>query len=416
MSINKRRYILSCFLSILHLEKSSARKNLFNRRLENYPLPAKALIKILNQLSMTTLIAILVCTKLIFKIIIRRTKLYCSENIFAFSCTINQEKALQKLENNIDISLKDYNDNYLLLFRSFIKAIIISFTKRKVLKKIREKNLSFMIEVIKFTFYFNYLDKYIKDFPEHAVVANDHSPEPLAFVTIAKLRGAKITYLQHGHISTLFPPLFRFDLSVLYGEKSKEVYKSIGKASHDIALSGYKYSLAKRLVPCPKNFHVTIFPNIIDESRLEKVLDQLKMNSEVKHIYIKPHPLHQISKKFKNRITSKNYIEILPHDFDFRPITHLGIAGNSSIHIELLSEGITTLYSDELDNIDFDYYNFIGSKAVMYYKDLSTVSSKSINEFYQDTKWRENVSQFDSSFLSKDKLNKELKKIKDFFS
>jgi hypothetical protein len=418
MPLRKRQLILSCFQSILHIEGTKGRVELFHFRLEKYPLPIKASIKFLNSLSMTTSLAFLVCFKLAIKIILNRTTILISKdkNTLAFYCTLNQKKAIERLANEVGIEFTSYPTSYFFLFRSYFKAILISLTKRKRLNKLSKRNLNFLTETIKFIFYYNYVDQYLKDIPSTCIVANDHSPEPLAFMANAKLKGSKVVYLQHGHISKYFPPLFRFDLSVLYGEKSLNLYKKIGAISKEVSISGYKYSSARFLKPCPKDFHITIFPNVIDEEKLLKIINELTENPETRKVYIKPHPLHTPSLSFKIKLKDKGNVEFLPHDFDFRPETHVGIAGNSSIHMELLSEGIPTIYYDKMDSIEYDYYEFVRSNSVIEFESLKDINRDEINSFYLDKNWKDNVKIFDAAFYSKAQLKEELSKIHTFFN
>lgn len=418
MNLSKRHLVLSCFLSIVHIERTETRVSLFNLRLERYPKVVKLSIKLLKDFSMTTTLSILVCLKLVFKILAGKNRLikFTSTDAIGFYCTLNQKKAIDRLSKEIGSPYFNISPSYFYLFRAFIKSIIISFTKRKKLEKICQKEFNLLTEIIKYIFYYNYIDQYLKKFPLVSIIANDHSPEPLAFLTNAKLKSSKVVYLQHGHVSKYFPPLFRFDLSILYGQKSLDIYSEIGKVSDQTILSGYKFSPAKAIKPCPKGLNITIFPNVIVEARILKIVEELNNSKSIETIFIKPHPLHMVSSQLEKKLKHYSKVKVLPFHFDFRSETHVGLAGNSSIHMELLSEGIPTIYYDELDQIDYDYYNFVSSNAVLEIKDLKDLNSAALNEFYLNEQWKKDTEYFDAGFLKKDVLDNELLKIRKYFT
>lgn len=417
MNLSKRHLVLSCFLSIVHIEKTETRVSLFKLRLSRYPKIVKVSINLLKKFSMTTTLSYLIGLKLIFKIATGKTKLIKFENLDAlgFYCTLNQKKAIDRLSNELKQNYTNFPNSYLYLTRAFCKSILISFTKRKKLKSICEMEFNLLTELIKYIFYYNYIDQYIRKFPKYALVANDHSPEPLAFTSIAKLRSSKLVYLQHGHVSKYFPPLFRFDLSVLYGRKSLDIYQEIGELSKNIVLSGYKFDTAKSIQACPKRFNITIFPNVINTNKILKIVKELSSSDNVQTINLKPHPLHLVWTALRAQLEEFKKVRILPSDYDFKSETDVGLAGNSSIHMELLSEGIPSIYFDDLDQIDYDYYNFVSSKTVMEVSSLENLASESINQFYQNINWKNNAEYFDAGFQEIEELNLELKKIHTFF-
>lgn len=417
MNVQKIIINLNCIRSIIKLETPETRIKLFNTKLEKTSFFIRIPLKILYKKRILSILSILVSLKEISKTYNKINNIIHKDHVLGFYCTKNQYKAILRLFKVISISRYTFiGTNFLNANLALISLLLTTITKRKQLKYIGARNLSFLIETLRYIFYYEYLSRTIKKYPEIAIVANDHSPQPLAFFSLCKQRSCKIVYLQHGHVSKYFPPLYRFDLSVLFGQKSADIYLKIGKGSNQIALSGHNYRTANLLRFCPKKFNVTIFPNLIYDKNLIKLITQLKENDNVENVYIKPHPLHLPSKSLATQIYSFSKTIILKPDSNFQEVTDLGIAANSSIHIELLSQGINSVYYDELDEFEYDYYGFVHDKSVLPVAKIESLSSEKVNSFYQDKNWRNNISQFDSAFSSIDFMRSEIEKIKNFFN
>ena len=408
---------LNCILSIKKLESQKTRVDLFYLKLSKAPLYLKSPLVFLYKHRLVSIISILVGLKELSKIAKKTVGYLEAEDILAFYCTKNQLKTIQNLMNAIDTQAKP--KSAFLLIHTIIavfSTFLISVNKSSALKSILKKNLSFLIEVLRYIFYSELIKISKITFKKHAIIANDHSAQPLAFYSFAKQNSSKITYLQHGHVSKYFPPLYRFDLAVLFGKKSLDTYLEIGRGPNSYALTGHNYFTASPIKTCPDIINVTIFPNLIYEERLMKLIQGLRDNPVINQISIKPHPLHNLSETFKQKIQAIKSVSILKFNDHYQSQTDLGIAANTSMHIELLSQGINTAYYDELDEIEHDYYSFVKNESVVEIKNAEDINSKNINNFYQSSEWKEKIAQFDCAFQSEDFLNSEIEKIKKFFS
>lgn len=415
--MNKVTFNTGCFLSILHLEKSPIRSSLFDQKLLNKSPFLSFVFKALDHFQMVTTISFLVSLKTAYKIINGSSVISYSDNAVSFFCTENQRKAIDKLANQTDFKLKKVNHNLFQLIYSILFTTVTSVAKRKSLKYLLNNHMSHITEVIRFIFFHHYLSHTLKsEKMKFAIVANDHSPEPLAFTSICKNKKLRVAYLQHGHVSNYFPPLFRYSLSILYGETSKEIYLSKGISSDKIILSGQSYKNAKPLQLPEGYLKVGVFPNVINEARLLNLLRKLVKNNQISQIVIKPHPAHPVPEKTIKKLKRLSKISINSDLTDALTLIDVGIASNSSIHLELLAQGIPTLYYDQLDDIKFDYYGFVKEGAVLNLEDAQKFNSKRLRDFYGTKNWSCSARRFDSGFLTRSELAKQLTLISDYFS
>lgn len=194
------------------------------------------------------------------------------------------------------------------------------------------------------------------------VLANDHSPVPVAYAKVAKILGIQTLYLQHAEITESFPAL-DFDFSILRNKVSKRVYgkKSFsGKVVYanrqlkKISISALKQDFEN--IKGNRVNDVVLYPSSIfnaDECNL--VLSELKSNEYISSISVKFHPA------FKNiDCLDDNEVRVLD---SFPNDKHVAICGNSSVAIELASAGNLVFNYFELDRISRDYYGF-SSKGI----------------------------------------------------
>ncbi|NWO04297.1 MAG: hypothetical protein HLX50_00905 [Alteromonadaceae bacterium] len=194
--------------------------------------------------------------------------------------------------------------------------------------------------------------------PSIFVVANDHSPVPVAYTKIAEIKGAKTVYLQHAEVTESFPAL-DFSYSILRNKKSLDTYgvKGIsGKAAFSererFELS--EDALRKQLETLRLNqsVPVVIYPSsIFNIQELISLIDALSNSNGIIELSVKFHPSFNDFKRVEDFGVS-----IL----DEMPATpHVAICGNSSVVVELVSNGNLVLNYFELDDIAKDYYGFV---------------------------------------------------------
>lgn len=191
------------------------------------------------------------------------------------------------------------------------------------------------------------------------VVANDHSPSPVAYASIARHLGMKLVYVQHAEVSEIFPPL-DFDLSILRNQRSKQTYSAIGSVRGEVIvrpqhteswLDAESVSVRQRDVVEAHGGSVVVYPSsVVDTSHLRSVIESLTANPNVHDVALKAHPNSRVP--FDSNTLGVNLIESVP-DYP-----HVAVCGNSSIVVELLTRGSVVFQDFGLDDIVPDYYAF----------------------------------------------------------
>lgn len=230
------------------------------------------------------------------------------------------------------------------------------------------------------------------DLPAVAVVANDHSPTHVAFITLARARGLQTVYIQHAEVTELFPPL-AFSIAILRNEKSAEIYRNLGvnnTSIYVIARECTTFSAATFSAPVVPPVSVVLYLTAhIDEGGLRQTLAALQKNIEIGRICIKKHPGYTGSSL--ERIASVYGVDIMGH---FPNFAHIAISGNSSVAIELLHRGIRVFQAFNLDPVPRDYYGF-AKEGLTKELALDDMSSPFWNTFQINTEWLKVLSQYD---------------------
>lgn len=228
-----------------------------------------------------------------------------------------------------------------------------------------KRNATTLHYVLQYTYYFQYyyynLSRKKNALPSIAVFSNDHTPRYLAASKTLKLFGVDRIYLQHGFVSELFPKL-DFELSILWNEASKNVYRKVGSdvSKNVVCLSRRQVSQNSDKEITINNSaenitlqSVVIFPTSLPQiERLNSLIDTLCRSQSIKNVYLKPHPrFHELAKIDSRAIVIKDH-RTLGEQF-------VAIVGNSSVAMELTLDNVSVYQMFELDEIGDDYYGFV---------------------------------------------------------
>lgn len=193
------------------------------------------------------------------------------------------------------------------------------------------------------------------------VVANDHSPAPVAYASVARFLGFWTCYVQHAEVTDIFPPL-DFDLSVLRNQHSLEVYREIGPVAGDVVVAARdndgwlrmeSIRNSQQAVAASRQVTVVIYPSsVFDRDRLGSLVSRLDANSSVREVWVKLHPNSKTDVANMPGLTAR-LLEAAPVD------AHVAICGNSGIVTELLARGNLVFQDFKLDKLVRDYYGFV---------------------------------------------------------
>lgn len=309
-------------------------------------------------------------------------------DVLIFANTYNQLQSVKKIParfSNYNLKseiitfsshLSKKNDNAELIgvsYYDFFFAIFLFFTRMRILLSLMKKTASineskgkYYTEILSVYFYLPVFYGYLRDSNiKVVIVSNDHNPENRVIKEVANSLGIKTCYVQHAHVSNLFPPL-DFDYAFLDGVCSLEIYKKLGNIDSEVFLSGSKKNLKllKKNYSNSGNLVLGVAINLEDE--IESVLSNFSILSFSK-VIVRLHPRYKfrrdeipIKKKYDTvSFHSANDVSLA----DFFDQIDILVAGNSSIHLEAAISGIKSFYIGSVNSVH-DYYGFVESELV----------------------------------------------------
>ena len=243
-----------------------------------------------------------------------------------------------------------------LSFSTETERIVMTFIlarKRLTSSLLRQ---TFMYISAYFSFLLTLSDESI--FIKGLILANDHSPIPVALSMIGAQLGLCRVYLQHAEVTRIFPPL-DFEYSILHNRRSENIYRSIGKVFGKVNILYRPKNLrtkdailnrAKKVIKSKRGI-VGLYPSsVFNEKVLRKTVAVLSENPSVIKIFLKPHPSLDLS--YLASELNINYYTQMPIE------EHVSIVGNSSVAYELAMNGNLVFQIFELDSVGEDYYGF----------------------------------------------------------
>ena len=200
-----------------------------------------------------------------------------------------------------------------------------------------------------------------KNRPKAIIFTNDHTPLMRSYLLAGRLLGIKTIYIQHAAVSKFFPPL-EFDLSLLDGKISEDIYDGISKINGDVKFVGVsKLDDAISILRMRSNIKIIgIAVNQNDDFAIvTSVIDGLILKGY--SIILRKHPLDTRNFIYNNKVENGNIITV----FEFIDQSDFIIASDSSIHVEANSLKCRSIYYMFHSNKEMhDYYKFVKSKFI----------------------------------------------------
>ena len=212
--------------------------------------------------------------------------------------------------------------------------------------------------------------------PKLVLVANDHNTCNRALIAVANQLGIKTAYVQHAHVTGLFPPL-AVDYAFLDGKLAASVYYGTEKENSDLsafsgashvfltgALKGIPERSSSRQVLTRRYRRVGIAVNLLTDSSILSALCGVLLSHNFT-IVLRPHPgMNQDTVDQLVATLDLNSMSGSAASLDkagvkqFFDSIDVLIAGNSSIVLEGALTGLPVIQYFSMDLIKSDYYNF----------------------------------------------------------
>lgn len=259
--------------------------------------------------------------------------------------------------------------------------------------------------LVAFIFYQRYFDRLVPmRVAKLGVVANDHSPMPLAFTTLCRKYGVKTLYIQHAQVSPLFPPLSD-DFVILDNLVSLGIYKEIGIKTKHIFMIGIEGR--ERAIRLPKKIEtVGLFVSVYDFMNRRSDIEQLAQRYKV---LLRYHP------SMTKRPPLPASVEVSPGGSIYADLDRCDvvIGGNSSFFVEALKYGVPGIYYDPIDPFPHDYYGFVKGGIVFEATTLDDLDFSAMLNFYEQTSWIENFKHYDPYYFNTDARVAAIRDMKD---
>jgi hypothetical protein len=277
-----------------------------------------------------------------------------------------------------------------------LKLAMFLFKKSNTLVAIRQ--LQFLI----FFSYFNYFFRK-KDFTgKYFASSTESNPEILAPLLAAKKCNATTIYTNHGQLASDLG-YFNFDKYILSSQSIYDRVKlTMTKNGSSVLINGI-HGHSPIVIPKKDDIkRIIIIGSIVwNIKKIESFLKKIRDYFPSAYIHLRLHP--------NQELLPKDFASYIPREITYSmgqiPLIHeiknynLAFAGASSSHIEILESGIPTVYF-ELDNMPYDYYDFVKRGLVYDFDDFANLED-GLRKTYSNELWK-NVMEYYSKKLNHD--------------
>lgn len=248
--------------------------------------------------------------------------------------------------------------------------------------------------------------------PQAVLVANEFLVSSLSLQAEAQAQGLRFIYCQHAQIAEVFPPL-TVDVILSEGERSVASYRRINERwgvpfASQVVLIGSLRTLGQTApLQLPENREEGLVLGLSLSSTspadlLLKATEQLRNAPfKVQKIIVRPHPKTQPA-DFRLPDSPPFPLEFRTghqqSEAQYRQTIDLHIAGNSSIHIDMLSLGTPSLQWQGIDRMTPDYYGFVASGLLPEIEQLSSLGPNLLEHFRQPG-WPDLLRGYNANYL-----------------
>ena len=199
--------------------------------------------------------------------------------------------------------------------------------------------------------------------PRIVMAANDHSPPTVALYAAAKSLGIRSIYVQHGPVTSSFPPL-SVDLAILHSDQAAKAYKSaagtIENVPGKICIFPNNAEPIRPISAPRMPYTICLALSLyVDAEAIAKIASNLIKHENVSKVIITLHPRSALRNL---NLESDSRVQILPIGARAKDIAQevdICLVGNSGVALEFLQFGCPTFYLSHSDPSRDDYYNFV---------------------------------------------------------
>ena len=266
--------------------------------------------------------------------------------------------------------------NFLILLPRLMQLIRIAEALR------RRYEFLPLFRIISFLCYYIMISALLKNNRSVSLLfSSDSNPRGIASYLIAKKLGMKIVYISQG--LTLEPCMrVNYDLALLNSKLCYDAYLQGHCTIRKLILKSFKNFLKSPDSSYSEtNNQVGIFlSKAPDIAHLSDLIRKFKYFFPQKKILVRPHPsdLSEFGKRISRDYSLIKSDEILT---DIKKCEVI-IAGNSSVHIDIVSAGIPAVYMSQIDTSPHDLYSLVKNRLILESEDINESFYKNIHRFY----------------------------------
>lgn len=280
----------------------------------------------------------------------------------------------------------------LLISFSSIKSLVRLFSSKKVIHDFRilgiilkRYDLYVSLRSIQYLAYFDRFKCEIdKKNTGMVIIFTDANPHGRALMQLARKKNITLCFISHGEPNEPIPPIY-CDFVYLLGEKSLRRYKENKSRFGKVLYYGHK-DVFKEIgeIEFKKALRIGIF--LSKSTNLNKVVKLnclLEKTFKCEAILIRKHPNMDLSKKEEKMLLENPIVQMSEGKSTDRDIEKCSfiVAGDSTVHLDVLLRGRPSLYYRHLERNFFDRYGYVKEGIILDW-DID-ISPDDINNFYQ---------------------------------
>lgn len=240
------------------------------------------------------------------------------------------------------------------------------------------------------------------------LVSSDSSPEAIGLTLAMADRPCARLYVTHGHIPDRpwredQPPKMHFDAFILDGQAALEIYERSQPVNVPVVFKGVEGAdRPLRLEALEKDrLRIGIFASLqTDINKCERVIRGVRRRFNLEHIVLRLHTNKVARHPHIRRLLLSEGIDgggadrTLQEDIDR---CDLVIAGDTSVHLNVLKHGVPTVYVAGMDNVPHDFYGFIRGGLMPAFDSVEAADMDLVRNHYRNG-WAEKFRYWDAGY------------------
>lgn len=246
-----------------------------------------------------------------------------------------------------------------------------------VLYSPRKMYYNFSNFVLGYGKYETYIQLLQSEKPKAVVLSNDHNTSGRALMLAAKTTNIPSIYVQHAAVSDIFPPL-SFDLSLLDGQASHDIYAKLGNISGKVSLIGIgKFDAYYHL----RNKNEQVKSLVVAFNALDSIdliadlIQKIRTTFPTLQVYVRPHPRDKRDLQQLKDLGVNISLSHIENTFDFLQKVDMLICQNSGIHLDATTMNVVSVYYHLNPAGIYDYYGFVKNGMIAEAKDWAELKA-----------------------------------------